>query len=129
MLFLGKVICIVFLDYFLNLDDVCLGEEKDFYGMICIWFGVGNKFDLFNDFSDVDYCKVLDGVVGLKKLVDVIVNNFNEDECYLYMELVVYGLVEFDILNKDIFELSLMFCDLFVNMFDEDDMFDGFNDN
>eukprot|EP00903_Cladosiphon_okamuranus_P000091 g91.t1 len=129
MSLLGKAIRTAFLDHFPNPDDVRPGEEKDPYGTIRTWFGAGNKLDLLNDSSDADYRKALDGVAGLKKLVDATVNNLNEDERYLYMELVVHGLAEFDILNKDILESSLTFRDLLANMLDEDDMFDGFNDN
>lgn len=39
------------------------------------------------------------------------------------MELVLYGLVEFDVINKDILELSLFFRDFLVNMLDDDDFF------
>jgi magnesium chelatase subunit I len=45
------------------------------------------------------------------------------------MELVLHGLSEMEVLNKDILESSLSFRDLLANMLDEDDMFDGFGDN
>lgn len=129
MSLLGKAIKTSFLDHFPNPEDVRQGEERDPYGTIRTWFGAGNTLDLLNDASEADYKKALDGVAGLKKLVTSTVNNLNQEDTYLYMELVIQGLAEFDILNKDVLESSLSFRDLLANMLDEDDMFDGFNDN
>ncbi|MEO0723135.1 MAG: magnesium chelatase [Bacteroidota bacterium] len=129
MSLLGKAIKGAFLDHFPNPEDVRQGEERDPYGTIRTWFGAGNKLDLLNDSSETEYREALDKVAGLKKLVTSTINNVSDDEVYLYMELVVHGLAELDILNKDVLESSLSFRDLLANMLDEDDMFDGFNDN
>lgn len=129
MLLLGEAVQIAFLDHFPNPEEVNRGEEKDPYGTIRTWFGAGNTLDLFNDSSDKDYRLALDKVAGLKKLVTSTVNNLDEAQTYLFMELVIHGLVEFDVLNKDTLENSLVFRDLLANMLDDNDMFDGFNDN
>lgn len=129
MLLLGEAVQIAFLDHFPNPEEVNRGEDKDPYGTIRTWFGAGNTLDLINDASDKDYRQALDKVAGLKKLVTSTVNNLDEAETYLFMELVVHGLVEFDVLNKDTLENSLVFRDLLANMLDDNDMFDGFNDN
>jgi magnesium chelatase subunit I len=129
MLLLGEAVQIAFLDHFPNPEEVSRAEDKDPYGTIRTWFGAGNTLDLFNDSSDKDYRQALDNVAGLKKLVTSTVNNLNEAETYLFMELVIHGLVEFDVLNKDTLENSLTFRDLLANMLDDNDMFDGFNDN
>lgn len=129
MLLLGEAVQIAFLDHFPNPEEVNRGEEKNPYGTIRTWFGAGNTLDLFNDSSDKDYRLALDKVAGLKKLVTSTVNNLDEAQTYLFMELVIHGLVEFDVLNKDTLENSLVFRDLLANMLDDNDMFDGFNDN
>lgn len=129
MALLGKAIKNAFLDHFPNPDEVRQGEERDPYGTIRTWFGAGNTLDLLNDASEKDYQDALDKVAGLKKLVTATINNLSPEETYLYMELAIHGLAEFDVLNKDILESSLSFRDLLANMLDEDDMFDGFNDN
>jgi magnesium chelatase subunit I len=126
---LGEAVKIAFVDHFPNPDEVNRGEEKDPYGTIRTWFGAGNTLDLLNDSTDKEYRKSLDKVAGLKKLVTSTINNLSEDETYLYMELVVHGLVEFEVLNKDVMQNSLTFRDLLANMLDDQDMFDGFNDN
>ncbi len=129
MLLLEEAVQIAFLDHFPNPEEVNRGEGKDPYGTIRTWFTAGNTLDLINDSSDKDYRQALDKVAGLKKLVTSTVNSLDESEIYLFMELVIHGLVEFDVLNKDTLENSLVFRDLLANMLDDNDMFEGFNDN
>lgn len=129
MLLLEEAVQIAFLDHFPNPEEVNRGEDKDPYGTIRAWFAAGNTLDLLNDSSDKDYRQALDKIAGLKKLVTSTVNNLDEAEIYLFMELVIHGLVEFDVLNKDTLENSLVFRDLLANMLDDNDMFEGFNDN
>lgn len=128
MSLLGDAIETVFLSHFPDPEKIETGK-KDPYGTIRSWFGGGNQLDLLNDCSDADYKKALDGVAGLRKLVTTTLPNLDENETYLYMELVIHGLAEFDVLNKDVLESSMSFRDLLANMLDEDTMFDGFNDN
>ena len=45
------------------------------------------------------------------------------DDAYIYMELALHGLAEFNVINKDVLESSLSFRDLLANMLD-DDLFD-----
>lgn len=125
---LNKAIKTAFLNHFPDPDNLKKGVERDPYGTLRQWFGAGNQIELLNDASDEDYHKALDGVAGLRKLVTTTLPDLNEEETYLYMELVLHGLSEYNILNKDILESSLNFRDLLANMLDED-MFDGFDDN
>lgn len=118
-----------FLDHFPNPESVREGQDRDPYGTLRQWFGAGNTIDLLNDASDEDYRTALDGVAGLRKLVTKTLPDISNEDTYLYMELVLHGLAEFQVLNKDILESSLTFRDLLANMLDDDDMFDGFGDN
>ena len=92
------------------------GSERDPYGTIRAWFSAGHTIDLLNDCSDKHYKKELDKVAGLRKLV----SKFDEKEQYTYMEFVLHGLSEFNIINKDILESKFSFRDLLANLFDED---------
>lgn len=112
----------VFLDHFPNPDKLKKGEERDPYGTIRAWFSGGNSVDLLNDSSDEDFRKTLDSVAGLRKLVEKQLNVKGE-EAYTYMELVLHGLAEFNVVNKDVLEASFTFRDLLANMLD-DDLFD-----
>lgn len=115
----------MFLNHFPDPDKLKRGEQNDPYGTIRTWFSAGNTLDLVNDSSDKDFKKALDDVAGLKKLVQQH-TKVKGEELYTYMELALHGLVEFDILNKDVLESSLSFRDLLANMLD-DDLFDNLN--
>jgi len=112
----------VFLDHFPNPDKLKKGEERDPYGTIRAWFSGGNSVDLLNDSSDEEFRKILDEVSGLRKLVEKQLDVKGE-EAYTYMELVLHGLAEFNVVNKDVLEASFTFRDLLANMLD-DDLFD-----
>lgn len=112
----------VFLDHFPNPDKLKKGEERDPYGTIRAWFSGGNSVDLLNDSGDEKFHKTLDEVAGLRKLVEKQLNVKGE-EAYTYMELVLHGLAEFNVVNKDVLEASFTFRDLLANMLD-DDLFD-----
>lgn len=113
----------LFLDHFSNPDKLKRGQERDPYGTIKAWFSGGNTIDLLNDSSDKEFRSTLDGVAGLKKLVTSTLPELKGDEVYTYMELVLHGLAEFNIINKDIMEASFSFRDLLADMLD-DDLFD-----
>lgn len=119
----SKAIKKLFLDHFPNPDQLKKGQEKDPYGTIKAWFSGGNTIDLLNDASDKDFQKTLDGVAGLKKLVKNTLPDLKDGEIYTYMELVLHGLAEFNLINKDVMESSFSFRDLLANMLD-DDLFD-----
>ena len=122
---LGLSIKKLFLELFPDPDKLQKGRERDPYGTIRAWFSAGNTINLLNDASEEEYQKALDTVAGLGKLVDKA--KVSAEEKYTYMELVLHGLAEFDILNKDFLESSFNFRDLLANMFDEED--DIFGDN
>ena len=42
------------------------------------------------------------------------------EDAYIFMELVLHGLSEFNVLNKEMMEASFTFRDLLANMLDED---------
>jgi magnesium chelatase subunit I len=111
-----------FLDHFPHPDKLKKGEERDPYGTIRAWFSGGNELDLLNDCSDKEYREALESVAGLRKLVEGTLD-VTGDDLYTYMELVLHGLSEFNVINKDILEASFSFRDLLANMLD-DDIFD-----
>lgn len=122
MALIGNALEKTFLDHFPNPEKLKKGQEKDPYGTIKAWFAGGNTLDLLNDSADEDFFKALDSVAGLRKLVENSLN-ITGKEAYVYMELVLHAMAEFNILNKEILESSLTFRDLLANMLN-DDMFD-----
>lgn len=127
MALMSKAIKTKFLKYFPNPDKLSKGEQRDPYGTIRAWFSAGHTIDLFNDCSDKFYKKQLDKVAGLKKLVKGN-EEIDEKDYYIFMELALHGLAEFNIINKDILESKFSFRDLLANMFDQD-LYDDDHDN
>lgn len=122
MALLNRAIKNLFLEHFPHPDKLKKGQQRDPYGTIRAWFSGGNEIDLFNDASDKAFKKTLEAIAGVRKLVESTVNP-SKEELYTYMELVLHGLAEFNVINKDILASSLSFKDLLANMLDDDDLF------
>jgi magnesium chelatase subunit I len=107
----------LFLQYFPKPTDNERDEEKDPYGIIKAWFAGGNGIDLLNDETDSKFQESLENVAGLKKLVEY----FNVPEKWKlnFMELILFGLSEFEVISKDILQQKLSFTDPFSNMLDD----------
>lgn len=116
-----------FLKHFPNPDKLQKGRQKDPYGTMRAWFSGGNVINLLNDGDDKAYQKGLDQVAGLGKLVDS--TGFSKKDRYTYMELVLHGLAEFNIISKDIVDSQFNFKDMLAGMFDSENDFDDFGDN
>jgi magnesium chelatase subunit I len=127
MALLSAAVKKIFLDHFPNPDKLKKGQERDPYGTIRAWFAGGNSIELLNDASDKDFRKALDSVAGLRKLVEQKLK-LEGDELYAYMELVLHGLAEFNVVNKEVMESRFSFRDLLANMLDEN-LFDDDNFN
>jgi magnesium chelatase subunit I len=115
---LGQAIQSAFLDHFPHPDKLKKGEDRDPYGTIRAWFSGGNTLELLNDDSEKDFLKALEGVAGLKKLVEKA--GIPEADQHTYMELALHGLAEFNVINKDFLESRFTFRDLLANMLDDD---------
>jgi magnesium chelatase subunit I len=115
---LGNAVKKLFLEYFPNPDKLKKGRERDPFGTIRAWFSAGNTLDLLNDSSDKEYRKALDDVAGLKKLVEA--HKVAKEDQYTFMELVLHGLSEFNVINKDYIDSKFSFRDLLADMLDDD---------
>ncbi len=115
---MGKAIKEEFLNYFPHPENLKKGEQKDPYGTIRTWFGAGNTLDLMNDGSDTKFKKELKKVAGLEKLAAT--SGAKGDDLYGFMELILFGLTEFEILTKDTLEKGMQFRDLLADMFGDD---------
>ncbi len=122
---LGQSIKTSFLAHFPNPNDVSADGRtgSDPYGIIRAYFSGGNTVDLLTDGSNADYQKALDGVAGLRKFVTGHLDRqLSETETYLYMELVLQGLAEMEVLNKESMHNSLSFRDILADMFGDEDL-------
>ncbi|RMF30488.1 MAG: magnesium chelatase [Bacteroidetes bacterium] len=116
---IGQAVKEVFLEHFPNPEKLKRGEERDPYGTIRAWFSGGNRVDLLTDASDEQYRRELNKVAGLKKLVQANVTS-HADDLPVFMELVLHGLAEFNVIGKELVNSALTFGDLLADMLDDD---------
>ncbi len=120
---IGSVLKKEFTELFPNPDTLRKGQQRDPYGTIRAWFAAGNTIDLMNDASNKDFKKQMNEVAGLKKMVE---NKGITDEAnqLLCMELILHGLSECNVINKDYLSGSINFNDSLAGMLgDMDDQF------
>lgn len=125
---IGRAIKKVFLQYFPDPTKLKRGQERDPYGVVKAWFAAGNTVDLFTDLSAKKFFQGLDQVAGLKKVAETA--GADESELYTFMELILHGLAEFEVLSKEFIQTKWVFKDFLTgNLKDDDerDMRDLFN--
>ena len=126
MKLLGQSIKSSFLEHFPDPDEASADGRSgsDPYGVLRAYFSGGNVVELLNDASEQQYRDTLDGVAGLRKFVTGhLERELTEAETYLYMELVLHGLAETEVLSKETMENSLSFRDILADMFGDDSPF------
>jgi magnesium chelatase subunit I len=114
---LGDAIREKFLEYFPDPDQSMKKETKDPYGTIRAWFSGNNKVELLLEDSNSTYTKKLKDVRGLEKLMDDI--KIPKKDREFFMELVLHGLSEFEVIGKTIMDSNMSFADPLARMFDE----------
>ena len=119
---IGKAIKEEFLQYFPNPDRLKKNQKSDPFITVKKWFSQGNTVDLIHHSKDSDFQEALDMVEGLPALITEL-SDIDLKERYAYMELVLHGLGEFNVIQKEIVENQLQFRDLLADMlrFDEED--------
>ncbi len=105
----------LFLKYFPNPDKLRRGESRDPYGVIKAWFAGGNKVNLMTAATDQEYKAELSNVAGLKKIVAAY--DVPKSEELTFMELVLFGLTEFNVIGKNLVESTMTFEDGLAGMF------------
>jgi len=107
----------VFLEKFPGPNDFKKGVDRDPYSATKAWFSDGNQIDLLNDDCEKDYKNKLGKVPGLGRLVDEL--NIPENEKYAYMELILHGMSELEMISKSYLKNTVSFSDPFKGMFDD----------
>lgn len=98
-----------FLKYFPNPSKLRKGRDNDPYGVIKAWFAGNNVVDLMLDDTEKKYKDALDNVAGLKKATETA--DFDKEDAYIYMELILQGLSEMENLNKEFIQTKIVFKD------------------
>jgi len=105
----------LFLDYFPNPEQTINTDEKDPYGTLRAWFGAGNSIDLINEETQELFVKDLESVPGLKKLIET--KKVSVEMIPSFMEFVLHGLTEFEVISKEILKHQMVFRDPLAGMF------------
>lgn len=102
-------------------DPTKLKGEKDPYGIIRSWFGGGNVLSLMNEATDEKFVNELKSVAGLERLAKE--KNVEGAKTELLMELILHGLSETEVLNRDFIDKHMNFKDVLASMLDDEDLF------
>ncbi|MBT8234294.1 MAG: sigma 54-interacting transcriptional regulator [Saprospiraceae bacterium] len=105
----------LFLEYFPHPERSIKTDEKDPYGTLRAWFGAGNQIDLINNETQEGFIKDLMSVPGLEKLVKS--RNIKDELVPTFMEFVLHGLTEFEVISKEILQHQMVFKDPLANIF------------
>ncbi len=96
---IGQAVKKTFLRHFPNPAKLSRGQEKDPYGVIKAWFSGGNTVDLLHQQTDREFLKQLERVAGLRKFVEA--HRVPAEDVPTFMELVLHGLAEMEVINKE----------------------------
>lgn len=107
----------IFLENFPAPEELKRGIDRDPYGTVKAWFADGNQIEILNGDSEEEYKNKLDSVVGLAKLVDS--QNIEKEYRYAFMELVLHGMSELEMISKSFLNNTISFSDPFKGMFDD----------
>ena len=83
-----------------------------------MWFQGGHEINLLLEASDEDYAKELQKVSGLERLAAE--RGIKGDDKLIFMELIVHGLTEYEIIGRKYLDQQFLFKDPISGIFDDD---------
>ncbi len=86
--------------------------KSDRYKPILDWFSSGNRLELSDEMSDMEYFKVLEGIPGLKSLADGFLSSRNRAVRAAAMELILEGLHQHSLLAKEDVDRKVSYSDM-----------------
>jgi magnesium chelatase subunit I len=116
---LGEAIKQEFDTYFPDPEAFVRDGETDPYENIRAWFSNGKNVKILNDDSQKDWKEALRRIPGLERLVTKQVVGIDKKDVLSYMELVLFGLSEYNVVNRDIIDQKFEFKDLLADMLGE----------
>ncbi len=123
---IGQALKKMFLQHFPNPNKLKRGQEKDPFGVIRAWFAAGNTVDLFTDLDNQQFAKEIEKVAGLRKLASGIGIPAADEP--VYMELLLHGLAELEVINKELVNSKWVFKDFIAGDLSRDDEDDDMRD-
>ena len=103
----------LFPDYFPRIEKLEKPNAENPYNELVEWFFAESGFELPDDISDKEYKDKLNSIPALNDLIKKFQPDFPEDEKYFLKEFLLWGLVEFQKLNKQRYSTGVQFNDLY----------------
>ncbi len=114
---IGKAIRNLFTQTFPDPVKSKKSKKGNPYQAILDWFAEGNMLDMKADYSNKQYSDSLNAIKGLKDMVKGVLKTADGKELLMYMEFVLFGLVEFSQISKHNTENGLQLKDTLSGMF------------
>lgn len=114
---LGTAIKEQFLIHFPNPEHNKQSGKTDKYEPLLEWFNDSHFVDLPLDASNEVFYQKLDSIPKLKELAFELSDSKGQD-LYVFMELLLHGLAEFNIINKEMLDENIRFRDYLADMLD-----------
>ncbi len=110
----------LFSEHFPNPEKFKKGKDNP-YKPIASYFESGKSLDLMMDADTKTYRSALDKVPNLKEVVKASHPKVNEEEMYLLMEFVLFGMAEYSLISKHEIGVKIQFKDLLSGMMSSDE--------
>ncbi len=117
---LGAAIKDEFNAHFPDPEKLIRENEMDPYQTIRAWFAQGKQVDFSNDDTNKNWEKSLHLIPGLERFVNKNIKKIKKEELANYMEFVIFGLSEYNVLNRDIVNQNFKFNDILADMLNDD---------
>ncbi len=93
-------------------------ETTNLYKHITAWFELGNDLEILGLSSDKSYIQALNKVENLASFFDDQLRDVPQNEKYLWMEFILFGLAEHSKLSRNSLNIGVQFKDLVGSMFE-----------
>ncbi|CAN5236104.1 magnesium chelatase [soil metagenome] len=103
----------LFPKYFPKIEKLEKPDAPNPYNDLVEWFFAESGFELLDDINDKEYRKKLDSVPPLSNLIKKYQSDISKEDSYFLKEFLLWGLVEFQKLNKNRFTTGMQFNDLY----------------
>ena len=110
---IGQAVRTLFPKLFPKIEKLNKPDSRDPYSELVEWFFSQSGFELLDNTSDKDYKKALDSIPALERLVDRYQPEVSEKDRYFLKEFVLWGLVEYNKLNKFRFAEGVQFKNIY----------------
>ncbi|MEY3053086.1 MAG: hypothetical protein RLY31_2871 [Bacteroidota bacterium] len=123
---IGEAVKERFLAFFPHPDSPNDTRDRDPYGVVKAWFSGGHTVNLLNDAPEETYLSEIEKVSGLQRLTRQL--DVPEQDLPVFKELILHGLAEFDVINKNFIDSTLVFNDSLADMLRDEEENEDEND-